>query len=126
MYRLILLYLISLPVFKSYSQTAEMSGKVTSEGKVLEFANVSILHTRLGASADSAGFYRIHGITAVNYQIRASAVGFKPVEKNVRISENQEIKLDFDLSPSGSLDEVVVTGTLKEVSRLERPAAVEI
>jgi len=126
MYRLILLYLISLPVFKSYSQTAEMSGKVTSEGKVLEFANVSILHTRLGASADSAGFYRIHGITAGNYQIRASAVGFKPVEKNVRISENQEIKLDFDLSPSGSLDEVVVTGTLKEVSRLESPAAVEI
>ncbi|MBC7745192.1 MAG: TonB-dependent receptor, partial [Flavobacterium sp.] len=43
------------------------------------------------------------------------------------IADSQLVDMDFYLMPDGkSLNEVVITGTLKEVSRLESPVAVEV
>ena len=55
----------------------------------------------------------------------ASYTGFKSEEKEILVASGS-ITVDFDLTESNSLDEVVITGTLKPVIRQESPVPVEV
>ncbi|NJS16524.1 MAG: carboxypeptidase-like regulatory domain-containing protein [Nostocaceae cyanobacterium CSU_2_110] len=104
----------------SMAQTASISGKIISEGKPLEFANVFLKGTQNGVATDTSGRYQIKNITAGTYQIEVSAIGFNKVSKTITLNVNDNIELNFDLTTNqSSLNEVVVTGTLKEVIRTE-------
>lgn len=49
------------------------------------------------------------------------------MDKTISIKEGEKVTLNFDLTNfQNTLKEVVVTGTMKEVSRLESPVPVEI
>ncbi len=56
----------------------------------------------------------------------ATYTGLKSQTKKIQISDTTEIYLNFDLKENNSLDEVVVTGTLKAVNRLESAVPVEV
>lgn len=122
---LILMFLI--PCVEVSSQTHEITGKIYSSNVPLQSATVSIPGTKYGASTDSTGVYRLTGLPPGSYSVRASAVGFYPLTKQVNLPDSQFVDLDFYLMPDGrALNEVVITGTLKEVSRLESPVPVEV
>ncbi|NJR44194.1 carboxypeptidase-like regulatory domain-containing protein [bacterium] len=82
----------------SMAQTASISGKIISEGKPLEFANVFLKGTQNGAATDTSGRYQIKNITAGTYQIEVSAVGFNKVSKTITLNVNDNIELNFDLT----------------------------
>lgn len=110
----------------SMAQTATISGKVISENKPVEFATIFLIGTQAGASTDTLGFYKIKNVKIGTYQVQVSCVGLNKTSKTFTVKEGNNI-LDFDLtSYSNNLGEVVVTGTMKEVSRLESPVAVEV
>ncbi|MCF0050287.1 TonB-dependent receptor [Dyadobacter sp. LJ53] len=121
---LLLLCTISLPVLAQHT----LSGKVILEdGSSAAFgASVYINELKTGATADSLGHYEIAGIPNGNYSIRVSFISMPSVtEKNVRIEK--DLIRDFVLkSGANSLDEVVITGTMKEVSKLDSPVPVDI
>ena len=73
-------------------------------------ANIFIKDTRLGASADSKGFYKIENVPAGSYKIKAQSIGFKSEEKTLKITDNYtSVKLDFSLSEEAiKLAEVVI------------------
>jgi outer membrane receptor for ferrienterochelin and colicins len=50
--------------------------------------------------------------------------GFKTQRHNYR--DTTTIILDFNLRDDNTLDEIVITGTLKPVSRMESPVPVEV
>ena len=109
------------------AQTASVSGKIISEGKKIEFANVGLVGTTIGAATDLNGNYNIKNLKAGKYFVSVTCVGFDKVEKSVFVSEGENSTLNFDLSNyANSLNEVVVTGTMKEVNRLESPVPVEV
>jgi outer membrane receptor for ferrienterochelin and colicins len=109
------------------AQSGSITGKIVSEGKPLEFVNVLLKGTRIGASTDTNGRYQIENIAAGTYEVEVTAIGFKTISKNVTVIADEDLTLNFELkSIRTTLNDVVITGTLKEVSRLQSPVAVEV
>jgi len=109
------------------AQTANISGKVIAESNPIEFANVRIVGTSIGAVTNNSGVYTINSIKPGSYIVRVSYNGYHQMEKLLLIKENENTILNFDLTNyAKTFDDVVVTGTMKEVSRLESPVAVEV
>ncbi len=126
------LLLFGILLLSSYAQRAEaqygsLSGKVRSEGRGVEYANVGILKLGLGTSTDTAGNFRIEKIPYGTYSLKISCVGYLPYRREITISSSEPLQLTINLQAAeSSLGEVVVTGTLKEVSRADSPVPVEI
>lgn len=109
------------------AQTATLSGKVTSKNNPVAFANVFLKGTQLGSSANIDGKYSVNNIPSGTYSVVVSSIGFDREVKTVILKENENAVLNFELiENSSSLDEVVISGTMNEVSKLESPVPVEV
>jgi outer membrane receptor for ferrienterochelin and colicins len=109
------------------AQSSSVSGKVISAKRGIPFASVQVLENPAGAMTDSAGVFKINNLKAGEYFLKASAVGFLALTKKVVVADSVGTEVNFILTPDkSSLNEVVITGTLKEVSRLESPVPVEV
>ena len=93
--------------------TGKIAGKITDKntGEALLGANVIIMGTTLGASADVDGNYYILNIPPGEYEVKSSTIGYSSFTiQKVRVSVDQTTKIDFELiSESIELGEVVVT-----------------
>lgn len=123
----ILSIMLTIAVEAVVAQTASLSGKIISEGKPVEYVNVGLTGTSFGGATDSTGKFKIKNIPAGTYKIQASCIGFNKMEKSIIVKDDTHLIVNFDLTNyQNTLSEVVVTGTLKEVSRLESPVPVEV
>lgn len=122
-----IIFLLNICSLVAYAQTGSIVGTVSSS-QPLSFATVSLQNTKNGTSTDSSGRFRIEGLTSGKYIVNVSYLGYKTQSRSIVVEEGQSIHLDFILvsADKGSLDEVVVTGTMKEVSRLASPVPVEV
>jgi outer membrane receptor for ferrienterochelin and colicins len=109
----------------SLAQTT-IKGKVISEGMPLPLANIVLKNTKNATISNDKGLYSLKNVSAGNYEIVASYTGYKPQRKNIIVTDTVTITLDFNLKENNTLDEVVITGTLKPVSRMESPVPVEV
>lgn len=78
-------------IFAQTAQTVEIEGRVlNAETKEpIPFANVRLLGTKLGASTDDEGRFKIGQITISTYTLQASCVGYQEVIlKDVRIDSD--------------------------------------
>jgi outer membrane receptor for ferrienterochelin and colicins len=109
----------------SYSQT--ISGKVTYEALERKQVQVKLFNTDFITETDSLGFYKFTNIPIGTYRLSVTAAGFRTITQKISVLENQELKLDFELKEDkNELNEVVVSGTLKPVKRLESAVPVEV
>jgi len=123
MKKIVLLLLISTCGF---SQTT-LKGTVYRGNEPLSFASIYIKEIKKGAQTDENGKYEITNIEAGSYSIVASYMGFQTERKTILISKENNIQVNFNLKEdANNLDEVVVSGTLKPVSRMETPVPVEV
>lgn len=110
-----------------WGQGGIVRGVVRSGGKPIEFPHVGVEGTALGVAADEEGRFRLTGVPEGRQTIRATAVGYQPAARTVLVTPGKEVEVDFALEEDNSrLNEVVVTGTLKEVTRLASPIPVEV
>ncbi|SKC87000.1 TonB-dependent receptor [Ohtaekwangia koreensis] len=111
----------------SIAQTGTISGTVVTGGQPLEFANVVIRNTSLGSITRQNGSFTIGNVPYGTYTISISAIGYESKTKQVIVSAQEAVVLHITLAESTSaLEEVVISGTMKEVSRLESPVPVEV
>lgn len=109
------------------AQTATLKGKVTAENKPVEFATVFLKGTQIGVTTDTTGKFTIKNIPAGTYKVNVTAIGYDKAEKTITLKENETTELNFELTSNNtSLGEVVISGTMKEVSKLESPVPVEV
>ena len=109
------------------AQTASISGKVTSSGQLIELANVVLVGTNKVVVTDTLGKYIIDKLSEGTYTLAVTYLGYDKIEKSVFLYENQRLLVDFELKSNiNNLKDVVITGTLKEVMRLESPVTVEV
>lgn len=119
--------LLYIPATVGFTQTASLKGKVTAKGEAVPFANILLQGLSKGAASDSAGNYLLKAIDPGTYILQVSAVGYKTHRRKVAFQAGQQIELPVELLPDEQqMNEVVVTGTLKEVNRLETPVPVEV
>jgi outer membrane receptor for ferrienterochelin and colicins len=111
-----------------FSQTGTISGTVTSNEVAIELANIIINGTTIGTTSGKDGLFEIKNVPLGTVRISASAIGYESQTKEISVSSEQSaVKVDFSLAESAAeLPEVVISGTMKEVSRLESPVAVEV
>ncbi|MCI4669099.1 MAG: TonB-dependent receptor [Bacteroidia bacterium] len=109
-------------------QNSAITGSISSNEGILSFARVSLIGKKTGVLADSLGTYRLNNLSPGQYKIRVSYLGFLPFEKKLELSKDQTLVLDIKLDPDleREAEEVVITGTLKEVKKMESPVAVEV
>ncbi|GAA3751721.1 TonB-dependent receptor [Flavobacterium ginsengisoli] len=108
-----------------YSQN--ISGKIATSIPVSQEIKVSLLNTNFKAQTDSLGIYHLQDIPKGTYKIHVTSAGFKPITQKILVLENESLNLDFELEEDqNELNEVVVSGTLKPVKRLESAVPVEV
>ncbi len=118
--------LIGLVLMVNMVQAQVLRGVVTSGGNPVGYANIGVEGTTNGAIADEKGNYEIKNLTIGLSKIKCSAIGFYAESKRVTITNGIQL-LNFDLQPNeNTLSDVVVSGTMKEVSRQNSPVPVEI
>ena len=117
----LMLFIIGSPAM---AQTT-ISGKVESDGEPLPFANVYITKLSKGAVTDDLGNYTLSNIPNGSFTLSASFAGFSKESQTVVLSGESQ-KVNFDLKEDNSLNEVVISGTLKPVLRIESPVPVEV
>lgn len=111
----------------TYGQEASVSGKVLNGEKRVEAASVRLLKTSFGTLSDSLGSYSFSLLQPGVYTLSVSAVGYMPSNRQFMLKEGDSLRLDIQLREAGGqMDEVVITGTLKEVKRIESPVPVEV
>lgn len=106
---------------------ATLEGIVSYNEKAVEFASVAIKGTAFGTTADSSGAFKMTNLPAGKHTVLVSAIGYKAYQQNVTLTAQQPTRFDVALQEeAGQLNEVVVTGTMKEVSKLASPVPVDI
>ncbi len=109
------------------AQNIEISGKISDGEKVIPFVNIVLANTGKGTSSNEEGYYRITDVPPGNYTLHATAVGFIPFSKKIKLNQQSNSRLNIFLTPAPEeLEEYVISGTLKPVNRLESPVPVEV
>jgi outer membrane receptor for ferrienterochelin and colicins len=122
----IFIFLFFLFPFLSSSQNT-IRGIVTENNETLAFANIYVKEINKGVETNKEGRYEINSIPDGDYTIVVSFIGYKSEKKKVTLTKSSQVTLNFNLQEdSNNLDEVVVSGTLKPVSRMETPVPVEV
>ena len=107
-------------------QTNSISGKVSSNGEVLPFVNVYLKKTKQGTSTNKNGFFELKNIPNGTYTIVASSIGYKFKSKKITLIGNQKIVKNFNLKVNDALEEIVISGTLRPVTKSNSPVPVEV
>ena len=119
---LLLSFLLLLISISAFSQHKTMiSGKVLSTEKTtVDFATVYLKGTNYGGTTNEEGIYHLQA-PAGEYTLVVSAIGYKTVEKPVKLMRGERTKMNVVISPQATeLDEVVVVSN--GVTRLKRSA----
>lgn len=109
------------------AQYGIIEGQVLNGGEVVPYANVGIVGTTLGTSTDINGNFKLEQVTPGKHTLKVTAVGFKNLSITVTLAEGETKKLNLKTeTTSTTIDEFVVTGTLKEVSLMESAVPIEV
>lgn len=125
MKKLILTFTILLTQ-TGFTQTFEITGRVTDpEFTPIPGVNVYLVNTTFGDATNEKGIFQIKNISAGNYELEISAIGYS--KKRQKITVDKNIKIDFILiSEAIKTDDIIVTAGKYEQKKSELPVSTEI
>ncbi|MGX5817922.1 TonB-dependent receptor [Chitinophaga lutea] len=104
-----------------------LKGSVLSGGQPVPFASVGFRDLKAGTVTNEAGEFDIPGVAGGRHQLQVSAVGYVTLTQSVQVRPSGTTPLTVNLEPTSSnLNEVVVSGTLRPVTKMESPVPVEV
>src|SRR5688572_23748787 len=125
---LFLIGLLSLwaSTINAQNPKSEINGKIISGEEAAGFAAVGLKGTSYGVTADEQGTFSLKNIPTGNYELVVSAIGFKPFKKAVSVGA-EKVWLTIPLvKTQQQLQEVVISGTMKETYTMQSPIHVEV
>ncbi len=118
---------LSLVFGLAVAQTGTLTGIVRIEGKAIEFINVFLSGTKLGSTTNVEGKFSIGAVPAGNYEVKITGIGYQTKILNVTVKSGETSNVDVDIKEDVSqLQEVVITGTMKEVTKMDSPIPIEV
>ena len=118
--------ILFLGITSSYGQTNTISGKIKSGSGVLPYVNIYLKKTKIGTTSNENGFYELRNIPKGNYTLIVSSIGYQTKTIKISFNSNQKLTKNFSLSENNSLDEIVISGTLRPVTKSNSPVPVEV
>lgn len=124
---ILIIFFSLLIVNNGFTQLATITGNVHSKNEPIEFANIFIEEIKSGTVSDESGFFEITRIRPGNYTLRVTYIGFKTSEIELTVKYGEDISLEIEIIPLDIQgNQIVVTGTMKEISRSKSPVPVEV
>ena len=108
------------------SQNNSLSGRISDRSENLSYVNIYIQNTKFGTSSNDEGHYQIKNIPSGTYKIVVSSLGYKTKTIKITFDKNEKIIQNFSLVSDNSLDEIVVSGNLKPVSKSASSVPVDV
>lgn len=122
---LLVAFTIIFSTLSLYAQQTLKGVVINSKGNPVQSATVMIEGTDVATSTDTNGEFALP-VSAPKTTILIRAVGFFPTKRQLAESD-YHTSLTLSLRDDNqALEEVVVSGTLKEMSKLESPVNVEV
>ncbi|MEK9612878.1 MAG: TonB-dependent receptor plug domain-containing protein [Flavobacteriaceae bacterium] len=107
-----------------FAQEYTVKGSVFSEGQPLEGASIAISNSKQGTTTIANGTFILNFSDIKSPKIIISFLGHQSVFINI---DSLQTQLGIiELQPEDALEEIVLSGTLKPVSKLNSPVPVEI
>src|SRR6056297_238609 len=83
---------------------------VDTDGDHISFATVILKNTTIGTATDETGHFQLINMPVGKYNVKATSIGYKDVEKDVELVEGETVELKFILQADVlGLEQVVVT-----------------
>ena len=121
------LLLLLFSIFVYAQENAAITGRITASKIGLKQIEVQLIGTLLKTETDSLGYYKFENLAPGNFKIQVAAFGFDTNRKNIILKNNTNLVVNFELrTTENQLNEIVISGTLKSVRRLESPVPVEV
>ena len=121
------MFALSLISLMGNSQNVTLSGMVTDQNEPLPFVNIFLKGTKLGTSTNIKGQFIIQDIPLGTYTLLISSIGFETLTAQISLTKPLNHERNFQLvKNTSSLEEVVISGTMKEVFKQESPVPVEV
>jgi TonB-linked SusC/RagA family outer membrane protein len=116
-----LTFLLGAHTLGAQTGTSAVRGSVTDvAGRPLDAVQVLVPGGNRVTRTDARGTYRLGGLPAGTYVLRAQQLGYGAVSHQITLAGNDTAVADFVLRPTAlSLDAVVVTGTAAESRKKE-------
>jgi outer membrane receptor for ferrienterochelin and colicins len=112
--------LFTSPIQSQKRTDANIVGHVISNNEHVPFATIFIKGTTYGVSTDETGHYMLVNLPVGTHLIKAQAIGFKPVEKEITIKSGETKEVNFILEEDIlNLEEIVITADRSEMKRTE-------
>ena len=108
------------------AQNATISGRISGDDSYLPFATIHLKNSDIGSTSDENGHYTINNLAPGSYTFIASFIGFISEKKQVEIKNGENVVLNFKLTANATLDEIVVTGTMKETYVSASPIKIDV
>ncbi|MBV6485391.1 MAG: Vitamin B12 transporter BtuB [Flavobacteriales bacterium] len=107
--------------------TGNIKGRIMSELSGVAFVNIGFSGTYIGTSSNEQGYFKMDNLPSGKHTLQASAIGYKNIKKTIEIKPNETISIQLELEKmEHQLNEVVITGTLNEVSLIESVVPIEV
>ncbi|NJL76475.1 MAG: TonB-dependent receptor plug domain-containing protein [Saprospiraceae bacterium] len=108
-------------------QISTLVGTVEANGEPLAFATVGVENTTKGTTTDEAGHFEL-AVGGGQQVLVISAIGYKTFRQDLKVDSSEVIHLGVILLQEDvlGLEEVVVTGTMKETFIATSPIKVDI
>ncbi len=111
---------ITSPIQSQKRTDANIVGHVVSNNEHVPFATIIIKGTTYGVNTDETGHYMFVNLPVGTHIIKAQAIGFKPLEKEITIQSGETKEVNFTLEEDIlDLEEVVITADRSEIKRTE-------
>lgn len=109
------------------AQTGKISGNISDvTGTSLDATSIRIPKLKIGTSSDDQGNYILENVPYGTWEIEVNHLSYNIYRETITIN-SESLSKDFILEESSEeLEGVVITGTMKEVSKLESPVPVEV
>ena len=125
--------LLSLIVFlcviisQLQAQSIDLKGKIICKNKPVSFAIVSIKEFRKATQSDNEGNFNFKNLTKDSFLITVKAIGYytKTIKVNLTKLNKNEITIEL-IENENTLNDVVISGTLKEVFKKESTVSVQV
>ncbi len=123
----ILLFTLCFVTIQVNAQNESIIGVVKSNNEIISNATISIETKKIVTKTDSSGKFQINNLAKGAYQLKISAIGFETLHKKIVVPNSTNNNIHVELKKAyNQLDDVVITGTLKVINRLESPVPVEV
>lgn len=95
-----------------------LSGRIVDSNALpLPGANIYISDLKIGCVTDLNGFYRLPKVPEGEFTVKVSYIGYLPVDKMVKIDEDQNTVVNMELKEGISMSEIKVVGTISDQAK---------